>query len=444
MSQPPGSTETVLVTGGTGFVASHLVSQLLDRGYTVRASVRSLANEAKTGPLRRLRAGRGRLELFEADLLAPGSFDVAADGCAYVFHVASPFLLPEQIKNTGSDVIRPAVEGTRNVIAAVERASSVRRLVLTSTVGAIFGDYIDVLGMENQTLSERYFNTTSTPENNPYHYAKTVAEQEAWELAKAQDRWSLVTVNPGLILGPSLVPASDSGSLFLMNELMAGYFFYGAPGFSFTFVDVRDVAAAHVAAAENPAASGRYILARPEMVSMHEMARIIRSEHPRRVLIPRHRVPDAAVRVLGPRFGLTPDYIAKHLGIRFAVDNRRSVAELGVDYRPVRQTMLDHYESWRALRGRRRPAPAALPAHPQAVELDGAAGRACYWVYFGPNTGAKYTRSFSGVACGVGGAGWGSACEAWVAVRGMIVGQNGKLAGMDRRFILFWHHFLDG
>ena len=355
MSQPPGSTEIVLVTGGTGFVASHLVSQLLDRGYTVRASVRSLANEAKTGPLRRLGAGgdvRGRLELFEADLLKPGSFDAAADGCAYVFHVASPFLLPEQIKHTGSDVIRPAVEGTRNVIAAVERAPSVRRLVLTSTVGAIFGDYIDVLGMENQTLSERYFNTTSTPENNPYHYAKTVAEQEAWKLAESQDRWSLVTVNPGLILGPSLVPASDSGSLFLMNELMAGYFFYGAPGFSFTFADVRDVAAAHVTAAENPDASGRYILARPEMVSMHEMARIIRSEHPGRVLIPRHRVPDSAVRVLGPRFGLTPDYIAKHLGIRFAVDNRRSVAELGVAYRPVRQTMLDHYESWRAQRGR--------------------------------------------------------------------------------------------
>jgi nucleoside-diphosphate-sugar epimerase len=135
---------------------------------------------------------------------------------------------------------------------------------------------------------------------------------------------------------------------------MAGYFFYGAPGFSFTFADVRDVAAAHITAAENPDASGRYILARPEMVSMHEMARIIRSEYPGKLLIPRHRVPDAAVRVLGPRFGLTQDYIAKHLGIRFAVDNSRSVAELGVAYRPVRQTMLDHYESWRAQRAARK------------------------------------------------------------------------------------------
>lgn len=347
-------TGTVLVTGGSGFVATHLVSRLLDRGYTVRASVRSLASAAKVEPLRRLGAERdghaGRLELFEADLLRPGSFDAAIDGCRYVFHVASPFLLPEQIKSTGTDVITPAVEGTRNIIAGIGRAPSVERLVLTSTVGAIFGDYADVLSMKNETLTEEYFNTTSTPENNPYHYAKTVAEQTAWELAGAQDRWSMVTVNPGLILGPALTPVSDSGSLFLMNELMSGYFFYGAPGFSFTFVDVRDAAEAHVRAAENAAAAGRYILARPEMVSIYEMAKIIRSKYPRRVLIPRHRLPDAAVRVLGPRFGLTPDYIAKHLGISFAVDNHRSVDELGLTYRPVRETMLDHYESWRARR----------------------------------------------------------------------------------------------
>jgi nucleoside-diphosphate-sugar epimerase len=348
-------TETVLVTGGSGFVATHLVSQLLDRGYTVRASVRSLASAAKVEPLRLLGNGReGRLEIFEADLLRPGSFDAAIDGCRYVFHVASPFLFPEQIKSTGRDVIRPAVEGTRNIIAGIGRAPSVRRLVLTSTVGTIFGDYIDVLSMKNETLTEEHFNTTSTPENNPYHYAKTVAERTARELAGTQDHWSMVTVNPGLILGPSLTPASDSGSLFLMNELMTGYFFYGAPGFSFTFVDVRDAAEAHIRAAENPVASGRYILARPEMVSLHEIAQIIRSRYPRRVLVPRHRVPDAAVRILGPRFGLTPDYIAKHLGISFAVDNHRSADELGLVYRPVRETVLDHYESWHARRARSR------------------------------------------------------------------------------------------
>ena len=341
----------VLVTGGSGFVASHLVSQLLERGYPVRASVRDLSRDDKVGPLRQM---AGALELFEADLLQPAAFDEAMVGCRYVFHVASPFLLPEQIKDGRRDVLDPALEGTRNVIASIERTPSVERLVLTSTVGAIFGDYVDVLEMKDETLSEDYFNTTSTLEDNPYHYAKTVAELEAWELVKKQDRWSMVTINPGLVLGPSLGTTSASGSLFLMNELMSGYFFYGAPNFSFTFVDVRDVAAAHIRAAEQGSATGRYILARPEMVSLQQMSRIVRDRHPRRLVMPRHQVPDAAVRVLGPRFGLTQDYIRKPLGIRFRVDNRRSVDELGIDYRPVEQTVLDHYEAWRQQRRAKR------------------------------------------------------------------------------------------
>ena len=127
------------------------------------------------------------------------------------------------------------------------------------------------------------FNTTSTLENNPYHYAKTLAERAAWDAVRAQDRWTMVTINPGLVLGPSHTAASDSGSLFLMRELMSGYFFYGAPNFSFTFVDVRDVATAHIRAAQSPTASGRYILARPDMVSFAEMARIVRGRYPWRI-----------------------------------------------------------------------------------------------------------------------------------------------------------------
>lgn len=333
----------VLVTGGSGFVGAHLVAQLLDRGYDVRATVRRLDDLTKVAPVRALAAGRpGRLQLVAADLLQDGSFDEAMAGCTHVFHVASPFLMPEQITDGETQVVEPARAGTRNVLDAVDRTPSVQRVVLTSTVGAIFGDYVDVLEMTDQTLSEAYVNHTSTVDNNPYHYAKTLAETMAWERAAAQDRWDLVAINPGLILGPSLSGASDSGSLFLMDELMGGAFFFGAADFSFTFVDVREVAAAHIAAAELPTAHGRYILARPEMVSLLDMGRIIRRRHPWRLLVPAHPVPDALVRRIGPRFGLHPDYIAKHLGIRFAVDNRRSVEELGIHYRPVAETVLDH------------------------------------------------------------------------------------------------------
>jgi len=341
----------VLVTGGSGFVASHLVQQLLERGYRVHTTVRSVANMAKVAPLREMQDRfPGRLELFEANLLADGSFDNAMRDCGVVFHVASPFLMPEKIKDGQKDVVEPALSGTRNVLAAIERTPTVERLVFTSTVGAIFGDYIDVLDMEGQVLSERYFNTTSTVENNPYHYSKTTAEKAAWAAAESQNRWRMVAVNPGLVLGPSLTPASQSGSLFLLDELFKGYFFYGAPDFSFTVVDVRDLAAAHIAAAEEPDAHGRYIIAAPEMVSFFEMSQILRERFPRSYKLPRVRLPHWPVRLLGPAFGLTQDYIRKHLGIRFRVDNTRSTTDLRVSYRPFEQTLTEHYQAWRGQR----------------------------------------------------------------------------------------------
>ncbi|MFD5794441.1 NAD-dependent epimerase/dehydratase family protein [Streptomyces diastatochromogenes] len=346
-----GDATTVVVTGGSGFVGSHLVRRLLERGYRVRSTVRSTANAVKVRPLWEMQeAFPGRLTLFEADLLTEGSFDEAFRGCPVVFHVASPFLVPERIRDGRRDVVDPALLGTRNVLASIERTPEVRTLVFTSTVGAVFGDYADVRHMDGQVLSERYFNTTSTAENNPYHYAKTVAERAAWDAEAAQDRWRMVSVNPGLILGPSLTPASESGSLFLLDELFKGYFCYGAPDFSFTTADVRDVADAHIAAAENPGAKGRYIVAAETMTSFHQMARIIRTRHPYDPRLPRTALPHWPVRILGPAFGLTQDYIGKHLGIRFRVDNRRGIDELGLTYRPVSETLLDHYESWRARR----------------------------------------------------------------------------------------------
>lgn len=338
---------TVLVTGGTGFVACHLIKQLLDRGHVVHTTARSLTNRAKMLPLHELqRQHPERLKVFEADLLVPGTFDDAMHGCTTVHHVASPFLLPEKIKDPRVEMLEPALNGTRNVLHSASRTPSVTRVVMTSTVGAIFGDYVDVLGMKNETLSAEYFNTTSTLENNPYHYAKVTAELEAWAICNQQTRWSLVTINPGMILGPSLTPASDSGSLFLLDELFRGYFFYGMPDLSLTTVDVREVAMAHIKAADNPQAAGRYILAEKNMTSFVEIANAVRHRHRRPLLLPRHQIPDILVKLIGPLFGLNQHYLSKHLGIRFRVDNQRSLEDLGITYRPIAQTLADHYDCW--------------------------------------------------------------------------------------------------
>jgi nucleoside-diphosphate-sugar epimerase len=346
-----GVTEVALVSGGSGYLALELIQQLLASGSTVHTTVRKLGNEAKVRPLKKLQERfPEKLKIFEADLLVPGAFGPAMQGCTVVFHVASPFLLPEKIKDGRRQMLEPALNGTRNVLETVNRTPSVARVVMTSTIGAIFGDYIDVRQMENETLSEKYFNTSSTLETYPYHFAKVEAEKEAWRIFKAQSRWSFVVMNPSLVLGPSLTTASESGSLFLLDEMMRGRLFFGLPDWSMATVDVREAAEGHIAAARNPNAQGRYILSSPEMISLIEIARILRKVHKRPWLLPRVQLPNFLVMTFGPIWGLGRDYMRKHLGIRFKLDNSRSIAELGIKYRPVEETIVDHYRSWLALR----------------------------------------------------------------------------------------------
>jgi nucleoside-diphosphate-sugar epimerase len=343
--------ETVLVTGGSGYVALELIQQLLVSGSKVHTTVRSLRNEAKVRPFKGLQQQfPDQLRIFEADLLSPGAFENPMHGCTVVYHPASPFLLPEKIRDGRRQMLEPALNGTRNVLSAVSKTPSVSRVVMTSTVGAIFGDYIDVRQMKDETLAEAYFNTSSTLETYPYHFAKVEAEKEAWRIAKEQSRWSLVTINPGLILGPSLTSASQSGSLFLLDGMMRGHFFYGLPDWSMATVDIREVAQAHIAAARNANATGRYILAEKEMTSLVEMSRILRKVHKLPWLLPKYQLPNWLVMTFGPWWGLRRDYMRKHLGIRFKIDNARSISELGIVYRPIEETLTDHYRSWRQLR----------------------------------------------------------------------------------------------
>lgn len=343
--------ETVLVTGGSGYVAGQLITLLLEHGIAVHTTVRNSADLTKTSALIELSDEYpGKLSIFDADLLVDGSFDDAAAGVDTVFHVASPFYMAEQIRDPQTELIEPALTGTRNVLGTVNRTPSVSRVVLTSTIGAIFGDYSDVLEMKNQTLTEDYFNTSSSLECSPYHYSKVLAEREAWRINAEQDRWDMVVINPGLVMGPALNPASRSGSLFLLDELMGGKLWFGVPDISFAPVDVRDVAQAHLNAGANPQASGRYIVSHAQMISFIDMARAIRRVHEHPIIVARNTIPVQILRAVGPLFGLDRDFIANHVGIRFRLDNSRSIAELGLTYRPVTETLADHYRAWQESR----------------------------------------------------------------------------------------------
>ncbi|KAH7109544.1 hypothetical protein EDB81DRAFT_873145 [Dactylonectria macrodidyma] len=336
-----------LVTGGTGFIGLYVVKLLLEHGHHVNTTVRSLTNKAKCKPLLDLQGQfPGRLSLFEADLVKAGSFLQAMSGCQVVYHIASPFLTPSQIKDGFKDCVEPALEGTRNVLESVNKTESVTRVVLTSSISAMYGDSKDVLSMKNATLSESSWNETSSVTHYPYAYSKLIAEREAWKLHDAQSRWSLVVINPGLVIGPSLSPETASGSLFMLEALYRGENKMGSPDLSYPVVDVREVAEAHVKVGENTATKGRYIISGDHTVSLLDMANFVRPIHQNPKALPCWNMPKVMIYLAGPFIGITKKWADGNVGIGFKVDNTRAIRELGMAYTPAEQVLQTQYRSW--------------------------------------------------------------------------------------------------
>jgi nucleoside-diphosphate-sugar epimerase len=333
----------ILVTGATGYIASWIVKYLIDEGYTVHGTVRSKSDEEKNAHLLQLgENGKGKLILFEADLLKKNSFDEAIKGCELVIHTASPFLI-KGIKNVDKQLIEPALEGTRNVLQAANNATSVKRVVLTSSVVAIYGDGIDVFKTTNGIFTEKDWNTTSTKTHQPYNLSKTLAEKEAWRISKEQDRWDLLVINPGFVMGPSLSKRIDSASIDFMRSLINGKFASGLPDLYFSLVDVRDVAKAHINAGFREKASGRHILI-ADVKRAIEMAEILREKFHDEYKLPKSVLPNFVVYLIGPFMDLSWKYLKRNLSIPFKLDNSYSKTDLGITYKSLKQTITEHAE----------------------------------------------------------------------------------------------------
>lgn len=331
-----------LVTGANGFLASWIVKLLLERGHLVRATVRSDPTSTRYAHLHALASAHpGKLELHAADLLDPVAFLPLAQDCGYVIHAASPFAI-EGITDPQHQLVQPAVEGTRHVLAAASASPSVRRVVMTSSVAAIFGDAVDAPG--GRAFTDQDWNTTSSLTHQPYPYSKTQAEKAAWEIAGQQARWELVVINPGFILGPSLSPELNGVSQTVMRNFANGTYRSAIADLWYGLVDVREVAEAHIRACLTPQASGRYILVN-EPGSLWTMTLLLRELYGDRYPLPKRLAPKFVLWLLAPWLGFTRRVVSKNVGVPVAFDNRRSVRDLGLTYRPVRETLRDHFDA---------------------------------------------------------------------------------------------------
>jgi nucleoside-diphosphate-sugar epimerase len=332
----------IMVTGGTGYIGSWIVKYLLEKGYTVRLTVRDKSREEKYKYLLVLaEQSNGKLEIWEANLLEAGSFDKAASGADAIIHVASPFKL--RFRDAQKDLLDPALMGTRNVLSAATKSGTVKKVVLTSSVAAVHGDNIDMNDNGLEEFTEDHFNTTSSVDHQPYSYSKAIAEKEAWKMSKLQDQWRLVVINPSFVIGPALFPATDSESFVQITNVLKGKMFPGAPDLHFGFVDVRDVAVAHILALEKET-SGRFILAERTM-NFLEFSKIIKKIYGSKYKVPVMVAPKFLFLLIAPMFGVTRKFVKRNVGYPIRLNTLRSKTNLGLTYRSIEETVKDMVES---------------------------------------------------------------------------------------------------
>ncbi|XP_074286067.1 cinnamoyl-CoA reductase 1-like [Silene latifolia] len=304
-----GNGLTVCVTGAGGFIASWIVKLLLEKGYTVKGTVRN-PDDPKNGHLRDLEGAKERLKLCKADLQDFESLKAAITGCDGVFHTASP------VTDDPEQMVEPAVNGTKNVIIASSEAK-VRRVVFTSSIGAV---YMDPNRSPDKVVDESCWSDLDFCKNtkNWYCYGKTVAEQVAWETAKELGV-DLVVVNPVLVLGPLLQPSVNASIVHILKYLSGSAKTYANS--IQAYVHVRDVAMAHILMFENPNASGRFLCAE-SVLHRGEVCDILAK------FFPEYPVPTKCSDEVKPR-------------VKPYKFSNQKLKDLGLNFTSVKQTLYD-------------------------------------------------------------------------------------------------------
>ncbi|MCU0831358.1 MAG: NAD-dependent epimerase/dehydratase family protein [Rhizobiaceae bacterium] len=338
---------SVLVTGANGFIASHVVELLLQRGHRVTGTVRDPGNRDKTAHLAAMPGAGERLSLVAADLTDPDPFTAHADVDA-IIHCASPYII--DVEDAERDLVRPAVQGTLAAMTAALAQPRVKRVVLTSSMAAITDE------PDGRMLTESDWNNRSSLTRNPYYFSKTQAEHAAWDFMDAKDpHFELAVINPFLVVGPAHTRAINESNRVLADLVNGKY--PALMALEWGFVDVRDVAVAHVAAMESQTARGRYILASGTMTmaSVVETARTLgwgkTKASGKLPALDLSGPVGTALMMFAARFqpAGVRSYLQTHLGRSPRFSNAKSIRELGLAYRSpeaaVRDALLD-LERW--------------------------------------------------------------------------------------------------
>ncbi|MFD1420089.1 SDR family oxidoreductase [Lactiplantibacillus songbeiensis] len=284
--------QLVVVTGGSGFIAIHIILQLLQRGYAVRATVRSLNKQALIETM--LRNGGltdlSDLSLIEADLSHDRHWAAAMQGASYVMHVASP--TPKLQFKDEAEMIKPAVDGVLRVLTAA-RDAHVKRVVLTSAYGAVFAGH----PQQRTPFTETDWSDLTVKHIHPYQKSKTLAERAAWDFIKREGHgMTLAAINPVGVMGPVLASTYFHSNIQI-QELLAGKV-PAVPHIDSGYVDVRDVAQLHMLAMTSPKAAGeRFLATTGETLSMLDVANSLRSAYPQYASrLPKHQLPNVIVK----------------------------------------------------------------------------------------------------------------------------------------------------
>jgi len=325
---------TVLVSGGSGFIGSWCVISLLERGYTVRTTVRDLRREGEVRAMVASKVDPGnRLSVHAADLSRDEGWDAAADGAEYVLHVASPLGVPPP-KNP-DDLIIPARDGAVRVVRAAIKAGA-RRVVMTSSVSATSRDTRAPDGESDETV----WTDPDDPGADAYTRSKTIAERAAWDVIAAEGgTTSLAAVNPTLVLGPVLGP-DFSDTVQIVQRLLTGKV-PGLPRLGFCIVDVRDVADLHLRAMTDPAAAGQRFIASGEFAWMADLAAILRARlGAEAAKVPTGKAPDFLLRLVA-LFDRDLKAVTDSLGRKRTFSSAKARSVLGWAPRPMEDTLLD-------------------------------------------------------------------------------------------------------